>query len=293
MKVRIREAQRLSRLERKCYFGGGGSSGGGGQNTNTVTKQELPAYAQPAAEQVLARGSNLSNQPYQAYPGQQIADMSPETQQGLSMQTNRAMYGAPELNASRNMLTATARGDFMDPQTNPYFNTYMNEVQGRVNNQFNKPGAFGGSANQELMTRNLGETAGQFYDAERSRQMQAAQLAPQTAATDYTDIQNMLQAGDVYGQRSQDLLNQQYNQWMEQLNYPYQQLDVLGNALAASTGGRSTTIQQQPAYQYNRAASAAGGGLLGYGLGSAAQGQLGQYAPMAGAGLGALGGYFM
>jgi phage-related protein len=222
-----------------------------------------------------------------------IADLSPETQQGLTMQTNRALSGAPELNASRNMLTATAQGDFMDPNKNPYFGTYMNEVQGRVNNQFNRPGAFGGTAHQELLTRNLGDAAGQFYDAERNRQMQAAQLAPTTANADYTDTQKLLEAGDVYGQRSQDLLNNQYNQWLQALNYPYQQLDVLSNTLAGSTGGRSTTIQQLPPYQYNKAASAAGGGLLGYGLGSMAQNQLGQYSPYIGAGLGALGGYFL
>lgn len=272
---------------------GGGSGGGGSSNNTTVTKQELPAYAQPYAQQLLDRGAAASQTPYQSYPGQRIADLSPETQTGLSMQTNRALSGAPELNASRNMLTATAAGDFMDPQTNPYFNTYMNEVKGQVNNQFNKPGAFGGTAHQELLTRNLGDAAGQFYNAERGRQMQAAQLAPQTAQADYTDTQKLLEAGDVYGQRSQDLLNNQYETWLQQMNYPYQQLDVLSNVLAGSTGGRSTTISQLPPYQYNKAASAAGGGLLGYGLGSAAQGSLGSYAPYVGAGLGALGGYFL
>ena len=268
----------------------GGGSGGGGSNT-TVTKQELPAYAQPYAEQLLSRGTNLSQQPYQPYSGQRIADMSPETQAGLQMTRDRALAGNPAANASTDMLAKTAAGEYMNPNTNPYFGTYMNEVQGRVNNQFSKPSAYGGSAHQELLTRNLGDAAGQFYNAERANQMRAAALAPQMAQLDYTDAQQLLGVGDVYGQRQQDLLNLQYENWLGATNYPYQQLDVLANTLAGSTGGRSTTISQGAPIQYNRAANALGGGLLGYGMGSMMPASaLGGYAPYLGAGAGLLGG---
>lgn len=264
----------------------GGGSGGGGNNT-TVTKQELPGYAQPYAEQLLQRGFSLSSQPYQPYTGQRLADLSPETVTGLNLQRDRALAGNPALNASQNMIAATASGAYMDPSTNPYYQTLMSDVQGRVNNQFSRPGSFGGTAHQESLSRGLGDAAAQVYNNERTNQLRAASMAPQLAQADYTDINALLQTGDVYGQRQQDLLNQQYEQWLEATNYPYQQLDVLANTLAGSTGGRSTTIGTGAPVQYNRAANALGGGLLGYGLGSMYGGQ---YAPYLGAGLGALGG---
>jgi hypothetical protein len=267
----------------------GGGSGGG--NNTTVTKQELPAYAQPYAEQMLSRGTALSQQPYQPYTGQRMADMAPETQAGLSMTRDRALAGNPAVNASTDMLARTAAGEYMDPGKNPYFQPYMSQVQGMVNNQFARPGAFGGSAHQELLTRNLGDAAGKFYEGERANQMRAAALAPQLAQQDYADAQQLLGVGDVYGQRQQDLLNLAYEQWMEGTNYPYQQLDVLANTLAGSTGGRSTTISQGAPLQYSRAANALGGGLLGYGVGSMAPSSaMGGYAPYLGAGAGLLGG---
>jgi len=269
--------------------GGGGSSAP--SSTTTVTKQELPAYAQPYAEQLLSRGTALSQEGYQPYTGQRIADMTPETQAGLAMQTSRALSGSPAVQAAQQAVTDTAAGRYLDPTSNPGYQTAMRDVQGRINNQFSRPGSFGGTAHQEVLTRGLGDTAAQLYSGERLNQLRAAGMAPQLAQQDYADATALLQAGDVYGQREQDLLNLGYENWAQQQNFPFQQLDVLSNALAGSTGGRSTTIGSGSApVQYNRAANVLGGGLLGAGLGSMAPSALGGYAPWLGAGLGALGG---
>lgn len=268
----------------------GGGSGGGGNNT-TVTKQELPEYAAPYAVDLLNRGANVANQSYQPYQGQRMADMSAPTQQGLNMKQGMAASGDSSVNASRDMLTATARGDYLDPTKNPAYQSMMNDVRGQVNNQFSRPGAFGGSAHQEVLTRNLADAGNQMYSAERANQLRAGALAPQMQNAGYQNAEQMLSAGDVYGQRQQDMLNMQYENWLEQMNYPYKQLDVLSNSLAGSTGGRSTTYQDAAPVQYNRAANAAGLGLMGGALGT--MGSQSQYAPYIGGGLGALGGYFM
>lgn len=275
-------------------------SGGGGSpsHTTSVTKQELPAYAQPYAEQLLQRGTALSNQPYTPYTGQRIADFTPDQLAGLGMTRERAMSGAPDVNAARDMLAQTSSGAFLRPESNPYLkdtvDAALGQVQGRVNAQFNRPGAFGGTGHQNMLTDQLAQVAtnlyGQNYMNERTNQLRAASMAPSFSNLDYQDAQALLGVGDVFGQREQDLLNLGYERFLEQQNFPFQQLDVLSNTLAGSTGGRSTTISQGAPVQYNRAASALGGGLLGAGLGSMAFPQS-SYAPWIGGGLGALGGF--
>ncbi len=269
------------------------SSGGGGSgNTTTTTKAELPDWAAPTGVELLNRGVNVSNQAYTPYQGQRIADMPSQTQYGLNMKQNQAAAGDSSVNASRDMLTATARGDYLDPTKNPNYANVMNDVAGRVNNQFSRPGAFGGSAHQELLTKNLGQMGNQLYDTERTNQLRAASLSPQMQNAGFQNAEQMLGVGDIYGQRQQDLLNMNYANWQEMMNYPYKQLDVLSNTLAGATGGRSTQYQEAPPVQYNRAANAAGLGLVGAGIGSMGA-QPGSYAPYYGAGLGALGGYLL
>ena len=279
-------------------------SGGGGNvpsETSSTTQQQLPGWAQPYQRNIAERGYSLSEQPYQQYQGQRVADIAPESQLGLGMATQRAIQGSPEVNASRNMVAQTAAGDYLSPDSNPWLkqtvDRALGDVRTQVNSQFNQgAGGYGGSANQELLTRNLGDTAasmyGGNYQGERLNQLRASQQAPQLAAQDYIDTQALMGVGDVYGQRQQQLLNTQYGDWQQQQQYPYQQLDVLGNALNRSVGNTGTvSSQQSQPVAYNPMAGAIGGGIAGYGLGSAAQNQFGSYSPYVGAALGALGGY--
>ena len=274
-------------------------SGGSSVPASTQTQVTQPEYAQPYAVNLLERGYAASQSPYQGYGGQRIADLTPEQQAGLSMTTQRATQGAPEVNAARNMIGQTAAGAYLHPDSNPYLQATvqraLGDVSSNINSQFNSAGGYGGTAHQETLQRGMNEAAmnayGQNYQAERLNQLRASQQAPQLGQQDYLDAQALLGAGDVYGQRQQQLLNTQYGDWQSQMEYPYKQLDVLSNALAGSTGGRSTQIQTGSPVQYNPTAGAIGGGIAGYGLGSAAQNQFGSYSPYVGAALGALGGY--
>lgn len=241
------------------------------------------------------------------------ADVNAARAQGMATSQGAFLGASP----SAGMLQSTINGDYLRPDSNPYLaanvGKAMDDVSGKLSAQFNSAGGYGGSAHQETAARELGAIAnqmyGQNYAQERGNQLQAANLAsgefanertnqmralgmaPQIGQTDYADASALLGVGDVYGQRQQQLLNQQYEDWNRAINYPYQQLDVLSNAIAGSTGGRSTTIQSGAPTQYNPTAGAIGGGLLGYGVGSMAANQFGSYSPYIGAGLGALAGY--
>jgi len=138
----------------------GGGGGGQPANTTTTSTVKLPDYAQPQAEQLLARSADLSNKPYQPYTGERLAPISAEQEMGLNMTTNRALMGSPVMNAAQQNAVGTLRGDYLSPDSNPFLkqnvDTAMNQVGGKVNSMFNRPGAFGGSAHQQLMTRELG-----------------------------------------------------------------------------------------------------------------------------------------
>jgi hypothetical protein len=304
----------------------GGSSAP--SSTSNVTTRELPAWAQFPAQSLLTRGEALSNQPYQSYGGDRIAGMSQEQLTGLNKVTNRSIYGSPEENAARQNFTDTMSGKYLDQgyshnqyadQGNPYLkgmvDQSLNDVQGRVNSQFNGNN-YGTTAHQETLTRGLGEAAnnayGQAYNTqaqladananrqqsaytnERNNQIKSSVLLPQYGNIDYQNAQQLIGVGDIYRQETQDALNNQYADWAAAQNQPYRQLDVLGNALGMATNGQGSAQSagySTTPYTANRYANAIGGGLAGYGLGDSLSGGDSTYSALGGAAGGLLG-YF-
>jgi hypothetical protein len=244
-------------------------------STTSVTTQELPEWIQPYAEQLLSKGVATSERPYEAYGGQRISPLSQEQEMGLQGTTNRALYGNQAVNTGEQMLTNTLGGGYLTPETNPYLqrnvNTAMSNVAGRLNSQFNRPGAYGNTAHQETMARSLGDVAsqmyGQNYGMERGNQMNAANQALGYGQADYQDLNALLAAGDTRRNYSQDVLNEQYGNWQEQQNYPLRQLDILGNTIGMSMGNTGTTTATGPnPYQGSTAANLLGGASTAAGL---------------------------
>ena len=266
-------------VDRPMTNGGGGNSGGGSSvpaNTSSTTTREIPAWAQPAAQNLLKRGEDLSNIPYQSYTGQRIADMTPEQQAGLGMVANRALNGSQEEAASRQQFNDTMSGKYLDPASNPYLkgivDRTMGDVASKVNSQFGGSN-YGTTAHQETLTRNLSDAAtniyGQNYANERTNQMKGLAVAPQFSNLDYSNAQQLIGVGDIKRQESQDVLNNQYADWVASQNQPYRQIDVLGNALGAAVNGQGSVQAAGYAsnpYTTNRYANAIGGGLAGYQL---------------------------
>lgn len=259
-----------------------GTSGG---STQTSTSEPW-IQAQPYARSALRRAKKIADTPFQAYEGQRFADFNQDQLQGLDMTRQRALAGSPVTNAAKTNLEATLRGDYLNPQSNPYLqntvNQAMGDVQSRVNSQFSGNN-FGGSAHQEWMQKNLMDTAMPYYmqnyGDERNRQMQANLFAPQMAQSDYADLQALLGVGDVMAGQDQQNLDFMYDEWMRKLQYPTQSLNTLLGAAYGAPG----SVQTAPnPYQQNRAAGALGGAASGAALGSA-------FGPI-GTGVGAIGG---
>lgn len=243
------------------------------QPSNTTTTQEIPKWAQPYSQELLTRGSALSNKAYDPYGGTRVAGFSPENEQAMSGVMNRATTGNSAMNLGQSNVESMLRGDYLKADSNPYFkgvvDNAMNQVQGRLNTQFNNPGAFGSTAHQETMTRGLGDVANQMYSQnyqnERQNMMGALGMAPQFAMEDYNNLNAMNQVGDARREYSQSVLDQQYADWLEAQNFDLKNLDILGNSLNMAVGGQGITTAPNP-YQSNNAANYLGAGLTTAGL---------------------------
>jgi len=163
------------------------SSGGGGSPSSTTQTTELPSWAQPYAQQLLQRGSDLSNQSVPTYTGQTVAGLSPTQQQGLGSVNGAAGYAGSVANAAGanqanvlngqgkpdisnpytgNVQASTAANAFADPANNPYLansvnasnqaitQSFNNTVAPQTLAQFRNAGAFGGSAQQQATDNN-------------------------------------------------------------------------------------------------------------------------------------------
>lgn len=240
---------------------------------NDAEMQEARQYGggpAPKMEDFLIPGTENSSALAPAYyQGQTIADQAPETLLAQDLTTNRALTGSPVMNNAQGLLSSTLQGDYLN--SNPYLDQNVNKaldsVQSRVNSVFGTGGRFGGGINQQVLAKELGDTAagmyGQNYDQERNRQMQGMLFAPQMANQDYFDLGQLANVGAQKEGRAQSIINEDINRY----NY---NSNLAGNALRnyiGLTGGQfgGTQTTSTPYSGGNNS-----GNLLGMGLGALA-----------------------
>lgn len=218
--------------------------GGGGSST---TKQEIPLELKPLATAYTNKAMDLGNDPYNPYTGARFADLNKTQGQALKMMANRARNGSETFDNAEAALNANIQGG----QTNPYLDQMVGKAQDSVRSQFNtgavNSGSFGNSGLQEQFTENLGDVASQMYgdayETDRNRQMQSIGMAQQFANQDYTDASQLLNAGQVYQDQSQQGRDFNYQQFQEQQDLPYKQLAAMSGVFGSNLGATSTTKQ--------------------------------------------------
>jgi len=276
----------------------GGSSGGGGSDNVTQTQvKEMPAWAQPYAQDLLGSGMNAINQPVQPFQGMRVAPMNQAQQVGLSMIKGRALSGSPDETAARQQATATAQGGYLG--ANPWLSApytqqaidqnaqsmgrgYATGTAAQLDAASARSRAMGGSGalqaqgqNEQNLGNAIGNMANQYqlgrtgmgvqdWQNERSNMMQSIPLGFQGSQLDYANAEKMLQAGGTERGYQQQMLDQIYSDYMTQQNAPFQQIDRAGNLLGMAIGnsGSSTTNMTGGGNNWGQLA---GYGLAGYG----------------------------
>lgn len=310
--------------------------GGGGGKTTSSTIAQAPKYLKPYIVDMMGRADGLSDRPYQAYSGEQVAPLNAQHQLGMNMVKNRAQNGDPTFNAANTQTRNTLSGNFlgqgayrneMAGMNNPFLDQVINNTNSDITRSFTnstmpqtdasmaRAGAFGGSAwqqanaennrqmaaelakntanmrmndyqTQQQLSENLADRQSQAWAQERANMMQSVGQGQQLSNQAYTDAQNMLGAGDITRDYQQTMDNQRYQNFLNQQNWPLQNLDILGNAISRAMGSGGSSVSSSSMPTVNRTASMIGGALAGGSLGSS----YGNAGTAAGAGLGALSG---
>ena len=135
----------------------------GGDTTTQNTSGDLPAYIRPYATDMLARAQSVSNQPYQTYGNQRLAEFSPETNTAFGMIGQQAAAGTPGVDQATataggisNYAATQIPGSDLSAYTNPYVEGVLDVQKNRAQRtfaeqqtgrdmQYAQAGAFGGN----------------------------------------------------------------------------------------------------------------------------------------------------
>jgi hypothetical protein len=251
----------------------------GGGPSNITSSQGLPAWATNWAGWGLGGAGNLAKQ-YLAggYPSglnYQVAPLTPD-QQAAFQSIEQAAPGATGIaSMGTGQLGATLGGQYLSPTTNPWLaQTAQGATQGLVN-QYNLstapslmaegevaagggPGSLASQsgflqsqlANQYGLGQSIGNTEaniyGGAYQAERANQMNALGLLPQTQSALFAPANALLGAGSFQQQQAQAQLEATQKNAAQQINWPWQQYQMLANIFPALTGGFSLGAQTSP-----------------------------------------------
>ena len=154
----------------------------------------------------------------------------------------------------------------MGDQPNPYLDQQVAKAQQSVIDSYNmatKPqlesamvgsGSFGNSGLQQMqgqaqnqLQQNLGNVATQMYgnafNTNQANRLQALGMAQGFANQDYTDLNQMLNAGNAYQDQAQNNADFNYEQWQQQQDDPYRRLQAMTGVMSGTSGSTTTTKQ--------------------------------------------------
>lgn len=177
-------------------------------------------------------------------------------------------------------LTPFARGDFLDPTSNPFYQTVSNDVANRVNSMFAGAGRDLSPAHTQTLARGIAEGTAPLYENERARQLGAIsamfggglQSSGLLSALDQTSLANR-QAGIGASTAAMQAADQGPNQILAaealRRGLPLENIGALESLLVpiAQLGGqqKSTTTgtTSQPLGQQLVGGAIGGAGVLG------------------------------
>lgn len=216
---------------------------GGGGSSSTST-QNIPAELKPLANAYTTKAIGLSNQGFTPYTGDRYADLNQVQGAGIQGVIDRATNGSQTMNNAE-----TALNDrFISGGPNPYLDSMVQRAQDSVKSNFNtgsiNSGSFGNRNLEAEYGNNLSDVAtrmyGQAYDADQGRALQAIGMAPTFGNQGYQDASQLLNAGQILQDQSQQDKDFSFQQYEAQQNLPYKQLAAMSGVFGSNLGGSST-----------------------------------------------------
>lgn len=286
------------------------SGGGGSGSSNTVTQvQQIPQFEQDFASSNQNLAASIGSQPYPVYQGQLIQGFSPLQEQGQGMAVNAANAYQPDLGKAENAAYLGVTQNAANPNVvASYMSPYIEQAlapqvsdlqlqlaqqQQGINQQATQANAYGDArqgAAQALQNFYGNQAFNQLVGTGYSNAYNTAVGALQnqqnidlSGASNFANLGAGQQslglsgAGAVYNagqqqqQQGQQDLNAAYQQYLNQVNWPTQMLNIRESALSNSPYNiaTATTLPQgnATAQGFGGALNLAGllGGLAGGG----------------------------
>lgn len=232
----------------------------GGQTTSQTSGP--PDWLAQYGPDIAGAIGGAINQPYNPYPGMQVAPLSGLQNAGLQG-LQYGMFGNPSTWAANDYLGNTISGG----SVNPFMDQVANKVKGQVtdayNNAtsgtkqvFNAPGSWGSSAagqaqgvNDLNLSRGLTEGMAPIYqqgfENDQNRRMQAVGLSNLLQNSFIGNIGQAMGLGDVQRQYGQQLINADTGNWNAANDYPWTQLQRGASIAGPLKGGagQQTTMR--------------------------------------------------
>lgn len=285
-----------------------GKGGGSSQPTNTtVTNNNIPTYAQPFFTGLMQNAQSLAQQPFQPYPGQQLAGFTPQQQQAFGMaeqlpgtyagdlsaagtafgnagnmatqagsftpQQVTANYGQQTYSPSTFYTPQVQTGSFDQNAANAYMNPYVQDVVNTTSQNAIRSNDIlnAGARNQMAQSGAFGGSRQGLVESENNRNLQfnLANIANQGYSNAFQNAQQQYTT-DAARQLQASLANQQ-------AGLQGQQLGEQSAQFGANFGNQSALAQAQMQQQAQLANEQAAQAAAGLGLqGGALQSQVGQ-----------------
>jgi hypothetical protein len=256
---------------------------GSKQAQQTSTSQvQLPDYMEKAASSLVATAGDVAKENFIPYTGPRLAGFSDLEQQAMAQAQQGAGLGG--LRGAQAFTATTAAGMPAAADISTYMNPYMtnvadvaareltrrSEMQQVANEaQATQAGAFGGSRADIVEAerqRNLQQGLGDIYTQAQARAFDTALKAAQTDrktqlasglgmaqtasaadALNAADIQRQLGIGGLQRGMDQAILDQGYNQFVQERDFPKAQLGFYSDILrGVPTGSMTTTTGPAP-----------------------------------------------
>ena len=270
------------------------SKGSNPTNVTTTTAAEPSEFIRPYFQQAIDYGQDLfESQTPQFFPEATYTGFAPQTETALQLAQARAIQGNPLLGSAQGEVNKILQGDYLSPTSNPFLQNVANQVAdnvtSQVQSQFTRAGRLGSGANQEILARELADSQNRLFAdnfaAERQRQFDAVQLAPQLAQADFDDISRLGQVGAAREDLEMAKVQDAIARFDFEQQRPFLKLREYLGTLGANVP--TTTVSTQPVFR-NTGAGLLGGALAGARLGGMVQGINPMYGAIGG---GLLGGF--
>jgi hypothetical protein len=251
-------------VESFTFYGGGGKGkGGGGSQTQT---QDIAPWLKEYVTYGLGEAKNLYQGTTPTYfPGQTYVDPSMQTTSAIDLATKRAMAGSPLTSGAISQQQGTIGGQYLG--ANPYLEAALRPGQQAATRAYEQAisgtrsqaagaGRYGSGAQNQLeslsqqnlanaLANQAGQAAYQNYATERGLQQQSALAAPTLAQSEYADINQLLQAGQLGEQYKQAALESDIERYNFEQQKPYEKLSaylgsVYGAPVPMTTSGTSS-----------------------------------------------------